>query len=67
MERIENAMPASRYELFTGHKSKRNLYLYKKLGYCEFRREKVSENLSLVFLEKFTNPDQEFNSGVGRR
>jgi GNAT superfamily N-acetyltransferase len=67
MERIENIVPASRYELFTGHKSKRNLYLYKKLGYCEFRREKVSENLSLVFLEKFTNPDQEFNSGVGRR
>ena len=29
---------ADRYELFTGHKSCRNLYLYQKLGYREFKR-----------------------------
>ena len=26
-----------RYELFTGYKSKKNLYLYQKLGYQQFR------------------------------
>ncbi len=41
-----------RYELFTGQKSVKNIYLYKKLGYRIFKEEKVSENLSLVYLEK---------------
>lgn len=41
-----------RYELFTGHRSERNLHLYQKLGYEPFRRERVSEALTLVFLEK---------------
>ena len=44
---------AKRYELFTGHKSKRNLYLYQKLGYKKFKTEKINENLKLVYLEKF--------------
>ena len=43
---------AQRYELFTGHKSARNLYLYRKLGYTEFKRQVISERLTLVFLEK---------------
>nr|MDO8080055.1 GNAT family N-acetyltransferase [Candidatus Freyarchaeota archaeon] len=42
-----------RFELFTGHRSKRNLYLYQKLGYKKFKTEKISENLKLVYLEKF--------------
>ena len=43
---------ADRYELFTGHRSERNLYLYRKLGYSEFRRERITDALTLVFLEK---------------
>jgi ribosomal protein S18 acetylase RimI-like enzyme len=43
---------AKRYELFTGHRSERNLYLYKKLGYCTHKTERVHDNLVLVFLEK---------------
>lgn len=43
---------AGRYELFTGHRSERSLHLYRKLGYTPFRREPVSERLTLVFLEK---------------
>ena len=43
---------AERYELFTGHRSKRNLRFYQKLGYKAFRSEKVTEDLVLVFLEK---------------
>lgn len=43
---------AQRFELFTGHRSERNLYLYRKLGYRPFKEQKVSEALTLVFLEK---------------
>jgi len=44
-----------RYELFTGHLSERNLHLYDMLGYRPFRTERVTDSLSLIYLEKF-NP-----------
>jgi len=44
---------AIRYELFTGHRSERNLYLYQKLGYSAHKTERVNDNLVLVFLEKY--------------
>ena len=43
---------ARRFELFTGHLSSKNLHLYQKLGYRPFKREPISENLTLIFLEK---------------
>lgn len=53
LREIEAAFPeVERYELFTGHKSARNLYLYGKLGYREFRRERAGDGLTIVFLEK---------------
>jgi len=53
MAQIEGCFPqAQRYELFTGHLSERNLYLYQKLGYQRVRMEPVSEKLTMVFLEK---------------
>jgi ribosomal protein S18 acetylase RimI-like enzyme len=53
MREIEGCFPqAERYELFTGHRSKRNQYLYQKLGYRRLRSEEVSEKLTMVFLEK---------------
>jgi ribosomal protein S18 acetylase RimI-like enzyme len=41
-----------RFELFTGLKSEKNLYLYKKLGYKEFKRQYMDDNLTLIYLEK---------------
>ncbi|RXZ82042.1 N-acetyltransferase [Paenibacillaceae bacterium] len=41
-----------RFELFTGDKSIRNLYLYRKLGFEVYRKEYVNDNLSLLFLGK---------------
>ncbi len=41
-----------RYELFTGHRSEKNLYLYQKLGYLQFKSEIINENLQLIYLEK---------------
>jgi ribosomal protein S18 acetylase RimI-like enzyme len=53
LHEIEAAFPqAERYELFTGHKSARNLHLYDKLGYKAFSRQRVSDELTIVFLEK---------------
>ena len=44
---------ARRFELFTGNKSERNLYLYQKQGYKPFKTEMTAEELGLVFLEKY--------------
>jgi len=53
MQAIEEACSAAtRFELFTGHRSDRNLYLYRKLGYREFKREYVHDTLTLVYMEK---------------
>jgi GNAT superfamily N-acetyltransferase len=50
---IEASFPeAERFELATGQRSERNLHLYGKLGYREFRREKISPRLTMVYLEK---------------
>lgn len=43
---------AERYELFTGEKSEKSLYIYNKNGYRIFKNKKVSEKLTIVFLEK---------------
>ena len=42
-----------RYELFTGQKSEKNIYLYQKLGYCIFKSEKMSDKVNVVYLEKY--------------
>ena len=56
MKHVEDHFKScERYELFTGHKSEKNLYLYQKLGYGIFRKEKATENLEFVYLEKYGN------------
>ena len=53
MEEIEAHFGHSeRFELFTGDRSERNLRFYRKRGYEAFRRESITENLTLVYLEK---------------
>ena len=46
---------AARCELFTGHLSERNLYLYGKQGYRAFRKEPMGPRVTLVYLEKRTS------------
>ena len=41
-----------RFELFTGHKSEKNIFLYQKLGYEIFKTEFINTELSFVYLEK---------------
>ncbi len=45
-----------RYELFTGHRSERNLHLYRKHGYVDFRSVAV-ESHTIVYLGKATRSD----------
>ncbi len=53
MRQMERSFPeARRAELFTGHKSEKNLRLYERLGYTIFKREPVTENLIFVFMQK---------------
>ena len=53
LEAAENQFSdAKRYELFTGQKSEKNLYIYENHGYRPFKCKPVSEKLTLVFLEK---------------
>jgi ribosomal protein S18 acetylase RimI-like enzyme len=59
MDEIEGVFSqAERFELFTGHRSENTLHLYHKLGYREFKRERVSDDLTLVFLEKHPSTQQ---------
>ena len=53
MQAIEARFPsARRYELFTGEKSAGNIRFYERLGYRIFRRERLSEQVMLVWMEK---------------
>jgi ribosomal protein S18 acetylase RimI-like enzyme len=57
MHDIENRYSAvvSRYELSTGHKSSRNLHLYKKLGYKEMRQKPLNASCNLIVLGKIVD------------
>lgn len=56
MKSIEDSFKDNkRYELFTGHKSNRDLHLYQKMGYKEFKRIPVHEYLTMIFLEKYVS------------
>ena len=53
MNAIESQLnDCKRYELFTGFKSIKNLSLYGKLGYTEFKQQFIHDNLTLIYLEK---------------
>lgn len=47
---------AQRFELFTGDRSLKNLGFYDRRGYQEFRRQRDSSDVTLVFLEKQNRP-----------
>jgi ribosomal protein S18 acetylase RimI-like enzyme len=51
LKAIETSFKNKTFELFTSSKSERNLYFYKKNGYKEYKREKISGNI-FVFMEK---------------
>ena len=52
LKTIETFFGEKTFELFTSSKSERNLYLYKKHGYKEYKRKSITEDYDIVFLEK---------------
>lgn len=53
LQTIESQFPdVKKYELFTGSKSMKNLYIYKKQGYTYSHQKKISGALTLEFLVK---------------
>jgi ribosomal protein S18 acetylase RimI-like enzyme len=54
MSEIENQFKniVNRYELFTGSRDQRNVYLYNQLGYKPFKTEKLNHVITFVFMEK---------------
>ncbi len=54
MNEIESLFKTCRrFELFTGNKSEKNIYLYQKMGYKIFKTEIINENITFVYLEKY--------------
>lgn len=50
---IEQHFPeVETFELFTGSDSNDNIRLYKKFGYSEFKRKKLTEEIDLIYLHK---------------
>lgn len=43
---------SKRFELFTGNMSLKNLHLYNKLGYRQFKQQVINNNLTIIYLEK---------------
>lgn len=53
MSEVEHHFPQARcFEVFTGHKSARNLTMYQRLGYVPCGEQRVSDRLTLIFLRK---------------
>jgi ribosomal protein S18 acetylase RimI-like enzyme len=44
----------SRFEIFTGEKSLRNIHLYHRLGYSIFRTARLTDKVTLVYMDKQT-------------
>ena len=49
---IENEFDVPKYKLTTGHLDDKNIELYSKLGYKIGEKEKISENLYFIHMEK---------------
>jgi ribosomal protein S18 acetylase RimI-like enzyme len=59
LQAVESSFPnATRFELFTGSRSEGNIRLYRRHGYAVVRTEKLSEQVSLVFMYKHANAVQ---------
>ena len=55
---IEKLFPqVERFELFTGEKSVGTIRLYKRLGYQETNRQRISDKVVLLFMEKLNDKE----------
>lgn len=52
LSEIEKHYPKRRFELFTSTRSNDNIRLYQRMGYREFDRRRVDNQLEFVYMEK---------------
>ncbi len=52
IRKVEESFCNKRFEIFTGHKSEKNLYLYQKMGYKIFKKEKLTGDIDMLYLAK---------------
>lgn len=52
LSEMERICPHRRCELFTSTRSEDNLRFYEKRGYRRFRTQEISDDLTLIYLEK---------------
>jgi RimJ/RimL family protein N-acetyltransferase len=52
LNEIETYFENKTFEIFTSSKSEKNLNIYKKNGYKEFKKEKGGNNFEFIYLEK---------------
>jgi ribosomal protein S18 acetylase RimI-like enzyme len=52
INKVEESFENKRFEIFTGHKSEKNIYLYQKMGYMIFKKEKLTDDIDMVYLAK---------------
>jgi ech hydrogenase subunit C len=67
LDEIENVFPnATRFEAFTGHQSKRNLYQLAQRGYQPFKTEAFTPAITWVYLQKHRTPAGSQPAEIGR-
>lgn len=52
LQELESRFPNGKKRLFTNQANKRNMHFYKSMGYQEFKQERLTPNIMLVWLEK---------------
>lgn len=53
LQAVEEMNPeATKFRLFTGNKSERNIHLYKNVGYKEIGRSFTDQGIQLIYMEK---------------
>ena len=52
LKEIEECYKNKRYELFTSTRSIENIRMYERVGYKQFKTEKIDNELEFIYLEK---------------
>lgn len=59
---IEECFPGMRLELFTSVLSEKNQAIYQKIGYRPFKKQRISDTLEFVYMEKTGRPSEVIDS-----
>jgi GNAT superfamily N-acetyltransferase len=52
MNEVEQLAVCKRFELFTGHRSTKNIEFYNRLGYVMYKEQMINDSLTLIHMYK---------------